>query len=56
MDFQQILNLLKGNLGGAGMQQVEDGSMVASGYDDLPQAQVPPKIDFQTLLRSLLGK
>lgn len=32
MDFQQLLNLVKGNLGGQGMQQAEDGSMVNAGY------------------------
>ncbi len=49
MDFQGLLNLIKGNLGGAGMQTAEDGSAVHAGYNQpqpnpaIPQLpQLPP--------------
>lgn len=45
MDFQQLLNLIKGNLGGQGMKRAEDGSMVNAGYYDAPKSAPPPSVD-----------
>lgn len=56
MDFQQLLNLVKGNLGGQGMHRAEDGSMVHAGYYDKPAVPVDPVTHLQEVLRHLLGK
>ncbi len=46
MDFQGLLNLLKGNLGGAGMKTAEDGSAVHGGYSAPAQPpQTPMSVD-----------